>query len=549
MSITGLKGITVNTAWENITLSGMPAKIDQMKAIGFNLIKVDTPNAEFRNTVAFKAMLTKAHSVGMKIHIFMNISRYTGGNFNNFHTTPSARTAFMADLDFIIANYPDLDGIELEEPYLHYVPTDPTISTAARTFFNTFFTDIRTKLNTKIAAGFDYGFNNATNELSNNLAMGLDVNYIASHNIFTFYDNQNSTYNLTDFISRVSLYRTRYPNLEIMQVCYLTTTSLLKNTYPGGKCSTNAPGTGTVSYANTACWNQAVFEQIQYCKNNNIPLVVFTSIRLNVSGTYWTGGTASSTPATRITGILGGSTMPSGYTLVFNEDFNDLSGWNILDNSNGAAQITATNSILRMVSPRAIRANAYIKHKTKTWKYGIMEVRIKPSGMTGQRSGFWGYHNNNKPCQNYPTMASQDSVNYEFAVSATTYSDPNGSRVAGHLTSNYSIWNDVKCNQYWLYDTPDAHLAFHVYQVEWTPTEVIFRKDGIEQTRFTQGVPTAEIPIEIAINRNESLITWIDQTPPAGDVIQEVDYIRIYQKDTTPPPPPPPDPPAPMIIT
>lgn len=541
MSIQGLKGITVNTAWEGITLSGMPAKIDQMKEIGFNLIKVDTPNAEFRNTVAFRAMLTKAHSVGVKIHIIMNISRYTGGNFNTFHTTPSARAAFMADLDFIIANYPDLDGIELEEPYLHYVPIDPAISAAARTFFNAFFSEIRTKLNSRILGGLDYGFNNATESLTSNLAMGLDVNYIATNNIFTFYDDQNSNTNLTAFTAQIALYKSRYPNLQIMEVCYLTTTTLLKNTYPGGRCSANAPGTDPVSYANPVCWNLAVFEQIKYCKDNNISLVIFTSIRLNVSGTYWTGGTVTNTPAVRIKEIFGGNNMPEpippGYTLVFAEEFNDLSQWNIIDNGGGAARITTANSILTMVSPKAIKANAYIEHKTKTWKYGIMEVRMKPSGMTGQRTGFWGYVNNKKQCQNYPSMPSQDSINFEFNVSGSTYNDPNGSRrVAGNLATTYSTWNDVLCSRYLIKDTPTDYLDFHTYRTLWTPTEIVIQKDGVEQVRWNTGIPVAALPIEIAINRNVSDITWIDQTPPAGDVVQEVDYIRIYQKDSTPEP-------------
>lgn len=235
-----------------------------------------------------------------------------------------------------------------------------------------------------------------------------------------------------------------------------------------------------------------------------------------------------------------------GYDLIFNEEFNDLSGWDIIDNGNGVSQITAINSILKLTSPKTTKANAYIKHKTMTWKYGIMEFRMKPSGMTGQRTGFWGYVNNNKPCQNYPSMASQDSINFEFCISGSTYNDPNGShRVAGNLASSYSSWNDEMCSRYLVTDTPNDHLAFHVYQTEWSPTEIIIRKDGVEQVRWNTGIPIAALPIEIAINRNVSDITWIDQTPPAGDVVQEVDYIRIYQKSATPPPTLPPVTPPP----
>jgi len=546
MSIKGLRGITINTSWEGITLAGISPLIDKMKEIGFNLIKVDIPITEIRNITAFKAMLQKAHSLGIKIHLFMNISRYAG-SFNTFHTNAAARSAFMSDLDFVILNYPDLDGIELEEPYLHYVPTDPAISSSARAFFNAFFVDIRTKLNAKIGTGFDYGFNNATETLSSNMAMGLDVGYIASHQIFTYYNDQNSNDDMEKFKAQISLYRNRFPNLEISETCYLTTTTLLKNTYPGGRCSAKAPGTMSPSYANVACWNQFVYDQIEYLDNNNISFCVFTSHRLNVSGAYWINGIASNTPAVRITGILRGNTQPPivarpGYTLVFDEDFNDpatiRNNWDIIKDTSPSS-ISVANSIMTMnVAPGGNRAlGPWIRHKTKTWQKGLMVIRLKPSDVTGQRSGEWGYRNNRKPCQNSPTMASQDSVNLEFTVSSATYTEPNGSkRVAGHLTANYSIWNDVKCNQYFLVDSPDAGRAFHEYEFEWNDTEVIFRIDGIVVKRYTQGIPTAPIDINIALELAVTDITWMDQTPSTRNAIQEVDYIRIYQKDGTPPP-------------
>ncbi len=530
MSIKGLRGITINTSWEGITLAGISPLIDKMKEIGFNLIKVDIPITEIRAITAFKAMLQKAHSLDIKIHLFMNISRYAG-SFNTFHTNAAARSAFMSDLDFVILNYPDLDGIELEEPYLHYVPADPAISLSARTFFNAFFSEIRTKLNNRIGNGFDYGFNNATESLASNLAMGLDVNYIASNNIFTFYDDQNSNTDLAAFKSQVALYRSRYPNLEIMEVIYLTTSTLLKNTYPGGRCSAKAPGTMSPSYANAACWNQFVYDQIEYLKENNISFCVFTSHYLNVSGTYWINGIASNTPAVLIKAILGTQPIPTDkqYVLKFRDDFNSsLSGWDIIWKNPSVFKVA--NSILTIDIPAGSTTPAWMRKTGFTWKYGKLSFRAKFPNATGSHAGVWAYKNNGVPCSNNPAWQSQDSVNIETNISKDTY----GPRIAGHLTTNYSIWSAAICNQYMLQDTPYDGNNFHEYEIEWTPVAVVFKKDGVEMKRYTKGIPTQALDLNAGIDcvgSNGSAcagIQWMDKTP-SYPMKMEIDWIQLEQ--------------------
>lgn len=236
--------------------------------------------------------------------------------------------------------------------------------------------------------------------------------------------------------------------------------------------------------------------------------------------------------------------MTKQWVLKWSEEFDDPEtiekNWDVVRNTSPGS-ISVANSILTMNVVSGDRSlGPWLRHKTQRWKCGRMQIRMKPSGAKGQRSGVWGFKNNRKPCQNNPKIASQDSVDLEFMVSGSTYNDPKGSRVANHLTANYAIWNDFLCNQFFLVDSPNEALDFHVYEIEWNDKEVIFWRDGTLIKRYTEGIPIADLDINIALELNVTDITWMDKTPEYP-VRQEIDYIRMYELEDIVDPEPVPD--------
>lgn len=217
-----------------------------------------------------------------------------------------------------------------------------------------------------------------------------------------------------------------------------------------------------------------------------------------------------------------------GYVLKFRDDFNSLSGWDIIWNNPSVFKVA--NSILTIDIPAGSTTPAWMRKTGFTWKYGKLSFRAKFPNATGSHAGVWAYKNNGGPCSNNPAWQSQDSVNIETNISKDTY----GPRIAGHLTTNYSIWSDAICNQYMLQDTPYDGNNFHEYEIEWTPVAVVFKKDGVEMKRFTAGIPTQALDLNAGIdcvgNTGSACagIQWMDKTP-SYPMKMEIDWIQLEQ--------------------
>jgi len=221
---------------------------------------------------------------------------------------------------------------------------------------------------------------------------------------------------------------------------------------------------------------------------------------------------------------------PTGeYALVFEDHFTSLSGYDLIWNNPSAFSVA--NSILNINIASGTNP-AWMRKTGFTWQYGLLRFRAKFPTQTGVHAGIWGYHNNGVPCTNNPSWTSQDSVNFETAVSAETY----GPRVAGHLTSTFSIWSAERCNQYTILDTPNDGDAFHDYEMEWTPTAVICKIDGVERARWTTGIPQQPIDLSIGIDCLGNAgacagVGWMDHNIQYP-INMQVDSIQLYQKDT-----------------
>ncbi len=287
MSIVGLRG---SDGGSTGTIFDIPTMLDRAYIIGLNLYRFDPTVSEIRNTTAMQTAIIKAHGLGIKFILLMNISKYNGNDYNTFHLTPSAVTAFMADIDFILANYA-IDGIELSSPYVHYIMTEPDAG-VARTFYNTFFTNIKTKIGTR--TGFNYGFSNSTSDTTKWASMGMDITYINNNHIFTYFSALNTSEDPLIVSYTTSNFATALPYVEILNTLLLTWSTLLIRTYgsPPISCGTN--------WSNAVCWNQGFFGQLQYCKDNSLPFSINIHEKLdyalreyyNNASTLPTGATA-----------------------------------------------------------------------------------------------------------------------------------------------------------------------------------------------------------------------------------------------------------------
>ncbi len=315
MTIQGSKGTFIGQISH---LSTMPASIDETAKYGLNMVTLGLTPTELRNTTAVNALLAKAKGYGIKVQFSLNFSKElesdgSSGSFNDIQNDPVQRANFMSTIQFVLDNYSNMSnsnhiaGFELEEPYRHFAITcNPALSTytqcmtdnrALMDFYNTMFLEIKNKIGTaRLSAGFNYGFNHASSTASWP-KMGTDAAFITANKIFTFYSIQGASDNPTavqDMIAQIRAALT-YPELEICYTAMLTTSTFLKNVWPGYRCGASAPGTDPLSWANPICWNQLVFEHIKYCALNNIPFSTFIEERFNVLREYWTAKAICST--------------------------------------------------------------------------------------------------------------------------------------------------------------------------------------------------------------------------------------------------------------
>ena len=70
--------------------------------------------------------------------------------------------------------------------------------------------------------------------------------------------------------------------------------------------------------------------------------------------------------------------------------------------------------------------------------------------------------------------------------------------------------------------------TYHVFSVEWTPTEYVFRIDGKEALRTSAGVSQTEeyLILSLLVSNFESLRITPEQLPQT----MSVDWVRVWQQ-------------------
>ncbi len=198
---------------------------------------------------------------------------------------------------------------------------------------------------------------------------------------------------------------------------------------------------------------------------------------------------------------LAGAEIPVGWHQTFFDDFNgssvDSSKWNVRNNSSNsneqsyllARNVSVSGSMLRVTAKRESvggknYTSGYLDSIGKfSQKYGIWRVKAKVNTPVGTSQGIW-------PA---PLWLRGNSCGMEIDLIETWGVGPGGgmSWYAGHEGSgSASIHQNTNGGQGkvsgWLASGAyDLSVDFHVYECEWSPTDIWIRRNGVNWVHAT----------------------------------------------------------------
>ena len=166
------------------------------------------------------------------------------------------------------------------------------------------------------------------------------------------------------------------------------------------------------------------------------------------------------------------------------------------------------------------------------FRYGVLAARMRFPGGQGKHSAFWSQ----------PTTggggAEIDAVEY-FGDDFPARPDPARGVAAGSHALQHSIyWTKSDGSlakvgglfdlRHLLFGERDWSEGFHVYSVEWTPEDYIFRVDGYETFRTSKGLSDTEQYLIISLLTSDWELPRLDVSQRAPLM---VDWVRVWQPE------------------
>jgi beta-glucanase (GH16 family) len=226
------------------------------------------------------------------------------------------------------------------------------------------------------------------------------------------------------------------------------------------------------------------------------------------------------------------------YQLVWSDEFNGTSvdptnwvfetgggGWgnNELEYYQAANATVSNGNLVITAKKQRVGANAYTSARMKTqglrqFTYGRIEARIKLPVVKGLWPAFWML-GSNIPTVGWPQCGETDimeHINIDSLIYGTIHWYNNGNAsLGGNVASSPSV--------------------YHVYDVEWTPTAIIWHIDGVQYytANISNGINNTGafqnpffIILNLAVGGNWPGRTIDTSKLPAS---MYVDYVRVYQ--------------------
>ncbi len=243
-----------------------------------------------------------------------------------------------------------------------------------------------------------------------------------------------------------------------------------------------------------------------------------------------------------------------GWTLLWNDEFDgtrlDTSKWiywltgarREAVNTPSAVSVSGGVATISTYTSGGTHYTGMISTDTKlTTAYGYIEARIKYNSSPGMWSAFW---------MQSPTMGNPigdpQTAGTEIDICEHRFVDGSGASIDGKIVGNIHWDGYAASHQSVGYTSPSLSLggAYHVYGLEWSPTQQNFYIDGV--LRWTVN-DASNSPVS---QRGEFLIlssevddtstTWAGTIPAAGygsllttATKMQIDYVRFYKRAET----------------
>ena len=190
---------------------------------------------------------------------------------------------------------------------------------------------------------------------------------------------------------------------------------------------------------------------------------------------------------------------------------------------------TALSADGRDLGQYRYRLNGHVStEQAFSFTYGVAAARMKFPKDAGQHASFWL-----KPAVEHygstsPTVggAEIDVIEW-FGVNPKSsglasflyYPTAKGIQKTGGFVKSASTFLAKKSDTWW--------SAYHVFSVEWTPKAYIFRIDGRETMRFTEGISTVpQFPILSLLSSDYELSSLGDETKLPQHL--DVDWVQVW---------------------
>ncbi|MDR2948486.1 MAG: glycoside hydrolase family 16 protein [Prevotella sp.] len=251
--------------------------------------------------------------------------------------------------------------------------------------------------------------------------------------------------------------------------------------------------------------------------------------------------------------------VPSGYFLVWHDEFNDSPnpdgslplpgnewwfeignhGWgnnelqNYVDRVSGSDTVSKikNNSLiitaLKLDEPyQGSEIISARMNTTRSWKYGYFEMRAKVPGGKGTWAAFWMMP---KDFQHWPLDGEIDIMEYVGYKPNITHSTVHTADYNHVISTEKTATKEILT----------AETEFHIYAVEWTEDEIKGYVDGSEYFSFKNdkkgdkktwpfNVPFY-LKLNLAIGGDWGGLEGVD--PDILPACYEIDYVRVYQKE------------------
>lgn len=149
-----------------------------------------------------------------------------------------------------------------------------------------------------------------------------------------------------------------------------------------------------------------------------------------------------------------------------------------------------------------------------TFRYGVIAVRAKFPPQNGVHGSAWLQRTDNRGVE----IDFIETFGPKYGIQHKVHYEKNGepARLGGYVKSLPA----VKTVEWW--------KDYHVFSVEWTPREYVFRVDGVETFRTSEGISTGQQFIILSLLASDWELKRV--VPGEMPATMSVDWVRVWQE-------------------